>query len=99
MKVKAEVEIGTDLGKDHFPGTLVMIETIGVQAIVGPGQDQQTSLKLLVTNTHGNLNKMSSEWRSKNGTYKLLEGKDDPTIFLPLSTNIGGQINLNKQKN
>ena len=40
MKVIAEVEIETGLGKDHFLETLVMIETIGVQAIVGPGQDQ-----------------------------------------------------------
>ena len=40
VKVIAEVEIGTCLGKDHFLETLVMIETIGVQAIVGPGQDQ-----------------------------------------------------------
>ena len=36
----AEVEIGTGLEKDHFLGTLGMIETVGVQAIVGPGQDQ-----------------------------------------------------------
>ena len=34
MKVIAETEIE----KDHFPETLVVIE-IGVQAIVGPGQD------------------------------------------------------------
>ena len=40
VKVTAEVEIGTGLGKDHFLDTLVMIETIGVKAIVGPGQDQ-----------------------------------------------------------
>ena len=36
MKVTEEVEIGTGLEKDHFLETLVMIETIGVQAIVGP---------------------------------------------------------------
>ena len=35
MKVIAEVEIGTGLEKDHFLETLVMIKTIGVQAIVG----------------------------------------------------------------
>ena len=40
MKVIAEVEIGTGLEKGHFLETLVMIETIGVQAIVGPGQGQ-----------------------------------------------------------
>ena len=41
MKVIAEEEIGTGLGKGHFPETLVAIETIGVQATVGPGQDQE----------------------------------------------------------
>ena len=40
MKVIAEVEIGTGLGKDHFLETLVTMETIGVQTIVGPSQDQ-----------------------------------------------------------
>ena len=42
MKVRAEVEQGTGLEKDHFLETLVMIETIGVQAIVGPDQDTKT---------------------------------------------------------
>ena len=32
------VEAGTGLEKDHFPETISTIE-IGVQAIVGPGQD------------------------------------------------------------
>ena len=36
----AEVEIGTGLEKDYFLETLVGIETIGVQTIVGPDQDQ-----------------------------------------------------------
>ena len=40
VKVIAELEIGTGLGKGHFLETLLMVETIGVQAIVGPGQDQ-----------------------------------------------------------
>ena len=40
MKVTAEVEIGTGLVQDLFLETSVMIETIGVQAIVGPDQDQ-----------------------------------------------------------
>ena len=40
VKVIAEVEIGTGLGKDHFLETSVMIETIWVHAVVGPGQDQ-----------------------------------------------------------
>ena len=41
MKVIAEVEIGTGLEKGHFLETLVMIETIGVQAVVSPDQDQE----------------------------------------------------------
>ena len=40
MKVMAEAEMGTGLEKDHFPETLVVIE-IGVQAIVGSGQDEE----------------------------------------------------------
>ena len=40
MKDIAEMERGTSLEKDHFPETLVVIE-IGVQAIVGPGHDQE----------------------------------------------------------
>ena len=40
MKVMAEVELGTDLEKDHFLETLVTDEMIGVQVIVGPDQDQ-----------------------------------------------------------
>ena len=39
MKVIAKVEIGTGQEKDHFLETLVMIETIGVQEIIGPDQD------------------------------------------------------------
>ena len=37
MKVMAEVEIGTGLEKSHFLETLVVTETIGVQATVGSG--------------------------------------------------------------
>ena len=40
IKVIADIEIGTGLEKGHFLETLVMIEAIGVQAIVGPDQDQ-----------------------------------------------------------
>ena len=40
MKAIAEEEIGTDLEKDHFLETLVIIKTIGAQAKVGPDQDQ-----------------------------------------------------------
>ena len=40
MKVMAEVEIGTGLGKGHFLETLVAIETIGILAIVGSDQYQ-----------------------------------------------------------
>ena len=36
--------------------------------------------------------------RSKTGTFKLIEGTYDPTTFLPLSTNIGGQVNFSKSK-
>ena len=41
MKVLAEVEIGTGLEKGNFLETSIMIETIGVQVIVGPDQSQE----------------------------------------------------------
>ena len=31
-------------------------------------------------------------------TFKLIEGKNDPTAFLPLSTYIGRQVNFSKSK-
>ena len=34
-------EAGTGLEKGHFPETIATILEIGVQAIVGPGQDQE----------------------------------------------------------
>ena len=34
------IEAGTDLVKGHFPEVITTIE-IGIQAIVGPGQDQE----------------------------------------------------------
>ena len=40
MKVMAEIEVGTDLEKGHFLETLVAIETTGIQATLGLGQDQ-----------------------------------------------------------
>ena len=59
---------------------------------------EQTSLKILAANAHDNLNKISSEEDPKTRTFKLIEGKNDPTACLPLSTNIGGQVNLSKSK-
>ena len=39
IMVIAEIEIGTGREKGYFLETLVMVETIGVQGIVGPDQD------------------------------------------------------------
>ena len=58
IKVMTEVEIGAGLEKDHFLETLVTEETIGVQVIVGPDQDQgqvQIETESGVTNV-GNTN-------------------------------------------
>ena len=41
--MKVMTEVGTGLKKGHLPETIVAIE-IGVQAIVGPGQDQEPVL-------------------------------------------------------
>ena len=38
--MKIMTETGTGLEKGHFPEAIAAIE-IGVQAIVGPGQDQE----------------------------------------------------------
>ena len=38
--MKVMIEAGTGLEKGHFPEAITTIE-IGVQAIVGPGQDQE----------------------------------------------------------
>ena len=38
--MKVMTEVGTGLEKGHFPEAITTIE-IGVQAIVGPGQDQE----------------------------------------------------------
>ena len=60
--------------------------------------DEQTSLKPLVTSTHDNLNRISSEESLKTRTFKLIKGRNDLTTFLPVSTNIGGHENCNKSK-
>ena len=109
MKVMAVLEIETGLEKDHFLQTSTMIETKGcltfkeeidlehLQQMLNL-DDEQTSLKSVVTNTHEDLNKISSEEDLSTRTFKLTEGKNDPTIVFPLSTNIGGQVNFSKSK-
>ena len=39
-EMKVMIEAGTGLEKGHFPEAITIIEK-GVQAIVGPGQDQE----------------------------------------------------------
>ena len=39
-RMKVMIEAGTGLEKGHFPETIITIG-IGVQTIVGPGQDQE----------------------------------------------------------
>ena len=36
--------------------------------------------------------------KQKTGTFNLKQGKNDPTAFLPVSTNKGGQVNSSKSK-
>ena len=43
MEMTVMTEAGTGLEKGHFPEAITTIE-IGVQAIVGPGQDQEQVL-------------------------------------------------------
>ena len=48
-------------------------------------EDEQTSLKSLVTNTQDNFSRVNSEENLKTGTFKLMKGRNDPTTFLHLS--------------
>ena len=54
--------------------------------------EEQTLLKALATDMYDTLNKINSLETYEAGTFKLVEGKNDPTTFLPLIMNIGGQI-------
>ena len=45
---------------------------------------------MLAADTYDSLNKIYSLRDYETGTFKLTEGKNDPTAFLPLNTNIGG---------
>ena len=44
IEMTAMTEAGPGLEKDHFPEVITTIE-LGVQAIVGPGQDQEQGLE------------------------------------------------------
>ena len=43
IEMTVMIEVGTGLEKGHFPEAIITKE-IGVQAIVGPGQDQEQVL-------------------------------------------------------
>ena len=59
----------------------------------------QTSLKTLATDTYENLDKINSlEVNTSARTFKLIKGKNNPTAFLPLNVNVGGQIRSDKHK-
>ena len=61
--------------------------------------EDQTSLKMLTTDMHDTLHKIFfGECNNSAGTFKLIEGKNDPTTFLPLNENIGGQIRSDKHE-
>ena len=51
--------------------------------------EEQTSLKTLMRDTHDSLNDVGSLEEIKTEIFKLIEGKNDPTTFLPLNANIG----------
>ena len=43
-------------------------------------------------------NKFFRKYNTSTETFKLIEGKNDPTAFLPLIGNIGGPIACHKNK-
>ena len=47
--------------------------------------EEQTSLKMLATDMYDSLNKINffRKYSISTGTFKLIEGKNDPTAFLP----------------
>ena len=59
-------------------------------------EDEQISLKSLVTNTEENFSRVHSEEKFKTGVFKLVKGRNDPTAFLSFSPRIGGQVSNNK---
>ena len=56
--------------------------------------DEQTSITS--SNTQDNFSRTSSEEKSKSRSFKLIQGRNGPTAFLPLSPKIGGQVNNNR---
>ena len=101
MKVIAEVDIGTGLEKGHFVETLVMMETIGVQAIVGPDQDQrqvQIETESDVTSA-GNIDHFakdcptSREERELEQLQQMLNLDDEQTSLKSLATNTHDNLN------
>ena len=56
--------------------------------------NEQTSSKSFITNIPGNFSEASSEENLRTG--HLMNG-NDPTTFLPLSPEIGGQVNNNNK--
>ena len=48
--------------------------------------DEQTSLTSLVANTQDNFSRVNSEENLKTVTFKLGKGRNDPTTFLPPSS-------------
>ena len=59
--------------------------------------EEQTSLTMLATDTYDSLNHIGSLEEIKS-EHLIIECKNDPTTFLPLSANIGGQLKPNKKK-
>ena len=59
--------------------------------------DEQTLLTSLISNKQVNFSRIGSEENLRQGHFKLITGRNDPTAFLPLSPKIGGQVNNNNK--
>ena len=88
---------------DHFmkdcPTSKVEREIEQMQQIFNLDEGQ-TSFKTLATGMYDSLdkNKFFRRYNTTTRPLKCIEGRNDPTTFLPLSTNVGRQIRLNKHK-
>ena len=85
---------------NHFAkdcSTIKIEETNQIQQIFNLDK-MQASLKPLATDTYDSLNCVGFIRGNKIRIFKLIEGKNGLTTFLPLNTNIGGHIKPNRNK-
>ena len=86
---------------DHFakdcPTSKLEKEAQAIQQMYNM-DEEQISVKTIVTDTYDSLNQVHSINEIANRSFKITEGKNSPTTFLPLHTKVGGQARHIKDK-